>query len=303
MQFSILLDILTELLSKRHLTASYLAQKHDISLRTVYRYVAVLSETLPLTVKRGRSGGIYLSDSYTLPAHFLTEGEYESLLEALAFTYTHQPEERFLEAKRKLSTAVKQNAYPSHFGTETIHLTDSFLTIPQSEREKLRIVERCLHEETLVEVEYKQGGKRLICRIEPHVLVLKENRPFVYAFCHLNRHFRLFPLGQLLSLKKTDEHFRKRPFSQTDIPLSDNAPMLSVRLELLGDPPAFLIEWLGRENIHTYKGKRIADVLLADNEQLLPCLLQFGGHIRILSPLSLQEKMRTFLAEISPIYS
>ena len=57
MKFAILLDIFFELLAKRILTAGYIAEKHGISVRTVYRYVDLLSTTVPVYVKQGRNGG------------------------------------------------------------------------------------------------------------------------------------------------------------------------------------------------------------------------------------------------------
>ena len=58
MKFTILIDILFDLLAKRKLTASYLAEKHGISVRTVYRYIDHMSLTVPVYIKRGRNGGI-----------------------------------------------------------------------------------------------------------------------------------------------------------------------------------------------------------------------------------------------------
>jgi len=84
MQFKILLDILFELLQKQKLTASYIARKHELSPRTVYRYVEKLSECVPLQVKRGRDGGIFLSECYKLPLNFMTETEYVSVRAASA---------------------------------------------------------------------------------------------------------------------------------------------------------------------------------------------------------------------------
>ena len=104
MKFAILVDILFELLAKRSITAGYIAEKHGISVRTVYRYVDLLSINVPIYVKRGCNGGICISDSYKLPRGFMTLEEYESTIEALSAMYSQLPEERFLAAKRKLSS-------------------------------------------------------------------------------------------------------------------------------------------------------------------------------------------------------
>jgi len=72
MKFAILLEILFELLAKRKVTATYLAEKHEISTRTVYRYIDLLSLTVPIYIKRGRNGGICITDNYKLPVGFMT---------------------------------------------------------------------------------------------------------------------------------------------------------------------------------------------------------------------------------------
>ena len=107
MKFYILSDILFELLLKRKVTAGYLAEKHELSIRTVYRYVDTLSTSVPVYVKRGRNGGIYIADNYKLPMGFMTESEYNAAIEALEIAYAQQPEERFLIAKQKLSAQKK----------------------------------------------------------------------------------------------------------------------------------------------------------------------------------------------------
>ena len=106
MKFSILLDILFALLIKRKATAPYFAEKHGISVRTVYRYIDLLSITVPVYVKRGRDGGICISDSYKLPVGFMTKEEYDAAIESLTAMYAQLPQERFLSTMRKLSAQM-----------------------------------------------------------------------------------------------------------------------------------------------------------------------------------------------------
>ena len=88
MKFEILLSMLFDLLAKHKLTATYFAERYEISPRTVYRYVDILSMVLPVYVKRGRDGGICISDSYKLPKGFM-EGfkKIKSNLKDTAFKY------------------------------------------------------------------------------------------------------------------------------------------------------------------------------------------------------------------------
>ena len=107
MKFQTVLSMLFELLQKRKVTASSFAKKYNISMRTVYRYVEELKTGVPLEITRGRNGGITLPDRYKLPVNFMTSEEYLAAIEALEIAYCHQPEERFLMAKEKLSAEYK----------------------------------------------------------------------------------------------------------------------------------------------------------------------------------------------------
>ena len=109
MQLVILLDMFFELLAKRRVSAPYFAQKYDLSERTVYRYVDRLSMAVPLYVKTGRKGGIFLPDSYKLPKGFFTKTDYEATIEALTLAYENSPDERFLNAKNKLLAQMRSD--------------------------------------------------------------------------------------------------------------------------------------------------------------------------------------------------
>ena len=59
MQIPILVGILSTFLSSdNYVTANELAQKYEMSTRSIYRYVAVLSEGgVPIESQQGRGGG------------------------------------------------------------------------------------------------------------------------------------------------------------------------------------------------------------------------------------------------------
>ena len=107
MKFVILLDIFFELLAKQKVPAPYFAQKYDVSVRTVYRYVDRLSMAVPVYVKTGRNGGICIPDTYKLPKGFFTKEDYSAILESLSLAYERNPDEKFLNAQRKLTAQMR----------------------------------------------------------------------------------------------------------------------------------------------------------------------------------------------------
>ena len=102
MKFQLLFSMLFDLLQHRKLTAGFFTEKYDLSARTIYRYLEVLSTCLPLQITRGRNGGVCLPDRYKLPIEFLSETEYEATMYALERAYAQNPSPNFLAAKRKI---------------------------------------------------------------------------------------------------------------------------------------------------------------------------------------------------------
>ena len=305
MKFSVLLDILIELLSKRRVTASYLAEKYKLSPRTVYRYVTILSESVPVHIKRGRSGGIHLSDSYKLPVGFLTAQEYDATIEALSEAYAHSPEPRFLEAKRKLSAQEKTDTRELALSGESgdILIDETSLDLPHSEAEKLRLIGACIRSLNVLEIKYAENDKTLSRKIEPHVLVLQNNAWHLYAFCHLKRDFVMLRLGYILSVVKTEETFRKRPFERSDIPLLKTEKTINVRLEISKSALDRVTDWIGAENIRMKNGKYIADIIFPDDETFVSKIFEFGTGIKVLTPPSLKIRVANLAAEVAKLYS
>ena len=296
MKFTILLEILFDLLAKRKLTATYLAEKYEISTRTVYRYIDLLSMSVPIYIKRGRNGGICISDNYKLPVGFMTKEEYASAIEALEAMYSQLPEERFLVAKRKLSAQTKSETRELVLSGEigTILVDGGAWGDTRAFSDKLRLVEEAIRDKFILEIEYhSRAGEKTQRKIEPHVLVFKQSVWYVYAFCHKQRAFRLFRLGRIFSALNTEERFQKRPFKREDIPLNywTSEKSVDVQFEIRSDAFADAQDWLGVENMRRLNDNWYADVTLPDDEALVRKIVGLGAGIKVLSPQSLQTRV------------
>lgn len=308
MKFSILLEMLFDLLAKRKLTATYFADKYEISTRTVYRYVDLLTMAVPVYVKRGRDGGICISDSYKLPKGFMTKEEYETAIEALETMYSQLPEERFLSVKHKLSAQVKSETRDLALSGDigAILVDGGTWGDSRAFSEKLKFFEECIKTRAVMETEYhSRAGEKTQRKIEPHVLVFKQNVWYVYAFCHKQRAFRLFRLGRVFSLSKTSEIFQKRPFTREDIPLNfwtDETEQIDARFAFTDTAIADAQDWLGSENLYTAGGKWYADVSLPNDEGLVKKILGLGAGVTVLSPAALRARVANAAAEIAKSY-
>lgn len=308
MKFAITLDILFELLSKRHVTATYLAEKHGISLRTVYRYVELLATAVPVTVKRGRGGGIYIPDNYKLPVGFFSKEEYDAALQALDIAYGQTANEDFLAVKSKIALEEKSDnrALILSSRVDSIMLDSSVWGDTKTFSDKIRLMEDGIQNKIVLEIEYvTNDDKKHRTRIEPHMLVYRQNVWQIYAFCHALRGFRLFRLSHVVTILKTDYHFTPRPFKREDIPMPCwfRQEMLQVELEVCDSAVAITQEWLGIENMECIDGKWYAHAELPNDSALPRKIMAMGENVRVISPASLRKKIKTLADTISNYYS
>jgi hypothetical protein len=174
-------------------------------------------------------------------------------------------------------------------------IEEKFPTLTQ----KTQVILECMREEVLAEIEYQPiDEEKILSKIEPHSLVLKQGVWYLYAFCHLRRDFYLFTVGRISGIVKTNEIFRKRNFAWTDIPLQPQAKKhLTARLEVADNALEEICDKLGVENLTSIQGKWIAEISLPEDtaEQTI---LSFGVGVKVLSPDSLREKVLSLAKNI-----
>ena len=84
MSVSRLFAIVYLLLDRRQMSAAQLAQRFEVSVRTIYRDVDALSAArVPIYASPGRNGGIALLDGFLLDRAALSREEQAALLTAL----------------------------------------------------------------------------------------------------------------------------------------------------------------------------------------------------------------------------
>ncbi len=71
--------IITQLQSKKLVTATFLAEKHNVSVRTIYRDIRTLEKAgIPIVTEEGK--GYSIMEGYHLPPVLFTEDEANALI-------------------------------------------------------------------------------------------------------------------------------------------------------------------------------------------------------------------------------
>ena len=87
MQFSVMFGMLLLLLNRKTVTRKYMAEKFEVSERTISRYIDTLAAGgVPIYATYGPNGGYSITDEYRLDKTYFTQEEMQTIISALGAT-------------------------------------------------------------------------------------------------------------------------------------------------------------------------------------------------------------------------
>jgi len=297
MKYEIMIKILFDLLNNKKITASYLASKYAISQRTVYRYIDAISlANIPVACDKGRFGGFYILDSFKLTSSFMTKEEFSAIISTLDGLNAQVKNTHLLSGTEKLRSITKIQKDNLTISSGNLLIDASHWGDSKGYKSKLDVLSEAIEKRLLTEITYhnKEGqiSKRII---EPHVILLKQGLWYVYAYCREREDFRIFKTGRIELIKLLDKNFERRDYED---PLKkfegwyESTERVEITFLVEKKVLSDVEEWLGIENIEkTEKGEYIATAYLPNDNGLISKILTFGNGIKVLSPVSVKNKL------------
>ncbi len=210
-RLSRLTAILTQLQSKRFLTATRLADRFGVSVRTIYRDIKALEEAgVPVLTEEGK--GYSLMEGYRIPPVMFTEREANALITAEQLVMNNKDTsfvKDYTDAVHKIKSVL-----PQVTKAKMDLLSSRILIKANYEKDRssdfLSLLQVALTNYNLVSIVYSAGGSEVatVRQIEPFFLYNStlENWLLI-AWCRLRKDFRTFRLDRMTELKVLDERF------------------------------------------------------------------------------------------------
>lgn len=302
MKLEIMIGILFMLLSRKRVTAKEISEKYGVSKRSVYRYIDEISLIVPVYATTGPKGGYSLMDNFRLPATFLTEDEYTTVLQALEAFRKELPGDAISSAIDKIRANSKTARDSFNLKTSSLVIDSGPWGITSNYNNTLHVLEECVANQTVAEISYRDTeGKQTSRQVEPHTLVLKQGIWYIYAFCRMRCEFRLFKIGRIESVKVLDLGFERKNADSLANVFSywANVPETAeVAFEADESILTEIEEWLGVDCVERADRGILVRATLPVNSGLTSKLLGYGGKIRVLAPQSLTRLMSETAREI-----
>lgn len=283
MKESRLFKIVYYILEKGHVTAPELAEKFEVSVRTIYRDIDVISSTgIPIYVSTGRNGGIQILDNYVLEKAFFSDKEKEDMLSALqSLSVLNNTCERELLTKLSaLFNIDSENWFQVDFSPWGKEGQDNV---------KFDLLKKATITHKAVNIHYVSSYcKKTRRKIHPLKLFYKSKEWYVKAYCTEKNDFRIFKINRIIECELLEEDFT--PVDFPDAQDSEKNTYNKIVLRFSKEMAYRLYdEFKDDEIIEDEKGDFIARAYMKEDQWLIGYLLSFGASVEVIEPIYLRD--------------
>ena len=207
-----LIAVLTTLQSKRFVTADFIADKYEISIRTVYRDLKALGEIgVPIAFEDNK--GYSILQSFFLPPISLTSEEANALIlvSSLSEKFTDKTTNKHIESALSKIKAVLRSTDKSSADELQSQIKIYNPPTEQKHGDYLTEIQNAIISKNILQVEYTNNNAEKSQReIEPIGLTFYSNQWHLVAWCWNRNGYRDFKVNQINKLLTIDEIFRKK---------------------------------------------------------------------------------------------
>ena len=279
MQINRLFEIVYILLERKTITAKELAERFEVSTRTIYRDIEILSQAkIPVYANKGNGGGIGLLEDYVLDKSVLSEEEQNQILFALQSMekISNQDEKNILEKMSSIFNKIKTNWIDVDFSDWGIN---------GEQDQTFNLIRNAILKHNVIEfVYYNSYGEEKKRQAEPLQIYFKDKSWYLKAYCRLKQDYRLFKISRMKDIKLLNETFER------ELPqIKENKfdyKTIQLELEISKDMSYRVYDEFKREDIIKNKnGDFIVKVEFPENDWVYGYILSFGENVKVLSPV------------------
>ena len=281
MQESRLFKIIYHLLDKGKATALELAEKFEVSVRTIYRDIDALSEAgITIYTETGRNGGIHLMDDFVLDKAVLSEEEKQEILLALQSMNITKDNSEILQ---KLSAVF-------HLNSENwLEIDFSRWGNQGRDNDKFNLLKSAIIHRKCVKITYAGSNEKATERIvQPMKILYKSMAWYLKAYCTLKQDYRVFKLNRIIDLEVLSDSFPHQVFPELEKDLKQIYKKIVLRFSKEAAYRVYDEFDMTQIEIQT-NGDFIVSAQMPEDTWLIGYLLTFGTQVDILEPAYLKE--------------
>lgn len=290
-----LLGMIYILMKQKTVTAAELAERFEVSARTIYRDLDTLSAAgIPVYAKKGKNGGIRLTEQFVLNKMLLTREEQQEILSGLISL-------RETRAEGEENILQKLGEF---FRTDPVEWLAIDLSDWSGSRKQLyEDIKNAILARRLIQFDYYgRNGQMSRRTVEPVRLLFKEYTWYLKAFCRERNAWRVFKLFRMKRLEVLDEVF----VPQKEYIYEENAPDHSFTLIdiWIDKKEAYRIyDRFEEDEIEVLSdGNFMVHMHASVDDWVYGVILGFGPSAKVIAPDAVRQEIRRRILEMAKRY-
>ena len=291
-----LFRILYYILEKEKVTANELADKFEVSVRTIYRDIDSISSVgVPIFTTQGKGGGIKIDNEFILNKSLFDANEKEEIIAALqGLEKTNEAYKSELITKLSALFKIKNSNwididFTSWRSNNTYQ--DLFNTL------KIAIINK-----NIISFSYiSSKAEKINRRVKPIRLLFKEQDWYLYAFCLLRNDFRYFKLSRIKDLEvlaiNYEDNFENIVLKR-EIKYENT---VNIKLKF-NKSVAFRVYDEFKAIEEDEKGNLYVEIKIPNNYKLYNYIFSFGSNVEILEPKEIRNQFKNIIDELAKKY-
>lgn len=292
MSDSRLFHILYYLLNKERATAPELAEKFEVSQRTIYRDIEALSGAgIPVYAEPGRNGGISLLQDFVLDRALLSRQEKQETLAALQSISA-------TGSALAMDTLAKLSALFHIEDAGWLEVDFSRWGKKSADSSKFEQLKTAVIQHREINIVYENTNSQTSVRtVQPLKLSYKSKEWYLKAFCLEKQDFRMFKLNRILHLDVLDQTFVPKLYPEAEPDYGQTCPKIAL---LFSKEFAYRIydEFDETQIARQDNGDFLVSARLPVDQWLIGYLLSFGAQVEVKEPAYLREILAAQAREI-----
>ena len=294
------IGILSILLQEEKITAPELAERFEVSRRTINRDIEDLCKAgIPIKTAQGTGGGISIMDGYCIDRTILTSKDMQMILAGLRGLDSVSGKRYYGQLMEKIQTGSSE--FISGRDSMLIDLSSWY---KGSLAPKIEAIQNAIENRHIIQFVYYAPSGESNRRVEPYYLVFRWSSWYVWGWCLERKDYRLFKLNRMDCVVETDHGFLRKEVPMPDLSNEKIFPG-GINLKALFTPNMKwrLVEEFGPNCFtETDDGKLLFSADYTDMEKLVTWLMIFGAKVEVLEPEEVRDIIRRNAEEILKIY-